>query len=103
MDQFIQSVALVPNDTYNYSNSSVFYSLVNSTFLQYYQKVVRKSQEWLDGFVPSFHRATDGILSTRIGAKITAGITKQIFGRGLVFVKGKNTTDTKGLDFISHT
>ena len=101
-DNFLQEVALVPNETYNYSNSSVFYSLVNTSFLKYYQTVVKKSQEWLDGYDPAFHKNTNGILSTRIGAKITAGITKQIFGRGIIFVKGKNTTETKALNFISH-
>ena len=102
LDPVFQSVALVPNTTYNYSNSSVFYSLVNYSFLQYYQKVVRKSQEWLDGFDPAFHKAENGIFSSRIGAKITNGITKQIFGRGLIFVKGAGQSDDKTVDFVSH-
>lgn len=102
MGNFLNDVALIPNQTYNYSNSSVFYSLVNYSFLNYYQTVVRKSQEWLDGFDSSFHKAEKGMFSTRIGAKITSGITKQIFGRGLIFVNGNNTTEQKGLDFISH-
>ena len=102
IDPVFQEVALVPNNTYNYSNSSVFYSLVNYSFLNYYQKVVRKSQEWLDGFDPAFHKASNGIFSSRIGAKITNGITKQLFGRGLVFVKGSGSTDNDTVDFISH-
>lgn len=102
LDPVFQEVALVPNSTYNYSNSSVFYSLVNYSFLQYYQKVVRKSQEWLDGYDPAFHKAQNGIFSSRIGAKITNGITKQIFGRGLVFVKGAGQADDQTVDFISH-
>lgn len=102
MAGFLEEVALVPNNTYNYSNSSVFYSLVNYSFKNYYNTVILKSQQWLDGYDPSFHKATNGIFSTRIGAKITAGITKQIFGRGLVFVKGNNTLGDEGLDFISH-
>lgn len=102
LDPIFKEVALLPNNTYNYSNSSVFYSLVNYSFLQYYQKVVRKSQEWLDGYDPSFHKASNGIMSSRIGAKITNGITKQIFGRGLVFVKGNGTKDNDVVDFVSH-
>lgn len=102
VENFLNDVALIPNQTYNYSNSSVFYSLVNYAFLNYYQTVVKKSQEWLDGYDPAFHKANNGIFSTRIGAKITAGCTKQIFGRGLVFVKGNKTTGNEGLDFISH-
>lgn len=102
LDPVYKEVALVPNTTYNYSNSSVFYSLVNYSFLNYYQKVVRKSQEWLDGFDPAFHKAEHGIFSSRIGAKITNGITKQIYGRGLVFVKGNGTKENETVDFISH-
>lgn len=102
MASIINELAAVPNNTYNYSNSTVFYSLINYSFLQYYQTVVLKSQQWLDGFDPTVHKGQNGIFSSRIGAKITAGITKQIFGRGLVFVKGKNTLKTDGLDFISH-
>jgi len=102
MASILEDIALVPNQTYNYSNSTVFYSLVNYSFKNYYNTVILKSQQWLDGYDPSFHKADKGIFSTRIGAKITAGITKQIFGRGLVFINGKNTTSTTGLDFISH-
>ena len=75
-DTFLKDVALVPNNTYNYSNSSVFYSLVNYSFKNYYTTVIQKSQQWLDGYDPSFHKANNGIFSSRIGAKITAGITK---------------------------
>ena len=102
MASILEDIALVPNQTYNYSNSTVFYSLVNYSFKNYYETVIKKSQQWLDGYDPSFHKAEKGIFSTRIGAKINAGITKQIFGRGLVFINGKNTTGTSGLDFISH-
>ena len=101
-DNFLNDVAAVPNTTYNYSNSTVFYSLVNYNFKNYYNTVIMKSQQWLDGYDPSFHKADKGIFSSRIGAKITAGITKQIFGRGLIFVKGNNTTSNDGVDFISH-
>ena len=98
----LQEVALVPNNTYNYSNSSVFYSLVNYSFMNYYKTVIQKSQQWLDGYDPTFHKAENGIFSTRIGAKITAGCTKQIFGRGLIYVAGNNTTSQDGVNFISH-
>ena len=95
-------LAMIPNDTYNYSNSDIFYSLVNYNYLNYYRQVIQKCQQWLDGYVPNFHIATNGIFSTRIGAKITKGITNQIFGRGLVFVNGKKTQSFDGLNFISH-
>ena len=102
LDPVFKEVAVLPNNTYNYSNSSVFYSLVNYSFLNYYQRVVRKSQEWLDGFDPSFHKGENGIFSSRIGAKITNGITKQIFGRGIIFVQGNGNKNNETVDFISH-
>ena len=46
MAGFLEEVALVPNNTYNYSNSSVFYSLVNYSFKNYYNTVILKSQQW---------------------------------------------------------
>ena len=100
---FLNGVALVPNQTYNYSNSSVFYSLVSYQYQNYYKQVIKSCQEWLDGFVPSFHISQNGIVSTRIAAKITKGITNQLFGRGLIYVNGKNTTERKGIEYISHT
>lgn len=99
---FLGEVALIPNSTYNYSNSSVFYSLVNYSLLNYYQTVVKTTQEWLDGFVPSFHKTENGMLSSRIGAKITKGVRNNIFGRGLVYINGRGTTEREGLEFISH-
>ena len=102
IDPYLSEIALIPNTTYNYSNSSVFYSLINYTMLNYYQTVVRTTQEWLDGFVPTFHKGEKGILSSRIAAKITKGIRNNIFGRGLVFINGRGTTETEGLNFISH-
>ena len=101
---FLNNLAAVPNNTYNYSNSSVFYSLVSPTFKNYYTQVIQICQQWLDGYVPNFHKADNGILSSRIAAKLCNSVANQIFGRGLVFVNGKNTTaeEREGIDFISH-
>jgi len=97
-----KSIALITNTTYSYNNSSVFYSLVNSSFLPYYQRVVRQSQQWLDGYSPEFHR--EDMLSSRIGAKLINGLSRAVFGRGLIFAKGHGTetNDNKALDYISH-
>lgn len=97
-----KDVALRTADTYQYTNSTVFYSLVNANFLPYYQTVVRKSQQWLDGYDPLFHK--QDVVSTRLTAKLMNGFTNSIFGRGLVFEKGKGNIDekNKALNFISH-
>lgn len=88
-------------DTYNYSNSSTFYSLVSFPLQQYYEHIIKPSQEWLDGYVCGFHDRADGIVSTRIGSKIAKGLTRQVFGRGLIFINGRNTTNYDAMDYIS--
>jgi len=95
-----ESIALITRETYSFNNSSVFYSLINGAFLPYYQTVIRQSQQWLDGYSPSFHK--EDMVSSRIASKLMYGFANSVFGRGLVFAKGKNTTSTDALDFISH-
>lgn len=98
----LKTISVITQETYSYNNSTIFYSLVNPSFRPYYQRTVRKSQQWLDGYDPVFHR--DDIFSSRIASKLINGLTTQIFGRGLVFVKGKNNKDpeNKALNYISH-
>lgn len=101
-DTFLNSAALVSRNTYQYNNSTIFYSLINNGFLPYYQKVIRKAQEWLDGYDPSFHK--NDMISTRIAARLFNGFKNALFGRGLIFIPGRNNTekDNKTLNYISH-
>ena len=101
-DTYLNSVALVSRNTYQYNNSSIFFSLVNNGFLPYYQKIVRKSCEWLDGYDPSFHK--NDMVSTRIAARLFNGFKNALFGRGLIFIPGRNNTekDNKTLNYVSH-
>ena len=98
----VSGIALITRDTYQFNNSTVFYSLINSSFLPYYQQVVRKAQQWLDGYDPAFHKGD--MISTRIASKLMNGFKTSLFGQGLVFVEGKGTVDKehKALNFISH-
>ena len=102
MSSDVTRAALISRNTYQYNNSSIFYSLINANFLPYYQRVVRKSQEWLDGYDPSFHK--DDMVSTRIAARIFNCFRNAVFGRGLIFVPGKKNTEKNNetLNFISH-
>lgn len=95
------SVAVITRDTYSYNNNTIFYSLVNSAFLDYYTRIVRKAQQWLDGYDPSFHR--DDMVSTRLASKLINGFSKSILGRGVVYEKGKiyNDNENKTLDFVN--
>lgn len=98
----VGNIAIITRDTYQFNNSTVFYSLINSAFLPYYQQVVRKAQQWLDGYDPAFHKGD--MVSTRIASKLMNGFKTSLFGQGLVFIEGKGTTDKqhRALNFISH-
>ena len=98
----LNRVALNVRNTYQYNNSSVFFAHTNNLFLPYYQQIVRKSCEWLDGYDPYFHKKD--MVSTRIAARLFNAFKNAVFGRGLIFVPGKNNTeeDNKTLNFISH-
>lgn len=95
------TIAIITKDTYSWQNSTQFYSLVNTAFLQYYITVIRKAQQWLDGYDPNFHNCDT--VSTRIASKIINGLTNSVFGRGLVFEEGQGNPDKKhsALKFIS--
>ena len=102
-------MALTPNQavanthtTYNFKNNTVFYSLLNSAFLSFYNNTIRKAAFWLDGYDPSFHK--DDMVSSRIATKLFNGFARSVFGRGLVFAKGKGNTDEKddSVNYISH-
>lgn len=95
------NVAVITRDTYSYNNNTVFFSLINEVFYDYYNRIVLKAQQWLDGYDPTFHR--DDMVSTRIASKLMYGFAKSILGRGLVFEKGKIYNDAKNetLDFVN--
>lgn len=97
----LNAIAVNTHDTYQFNNSTVFYSLINSTFLDYYRRVVMKAQQWLDGYDPQFHKLD--MFSTRIAEKLVNGLTKSIIGKGLLFKKGKGNIDekNKSLNFIA--
>lgn len=101
-DAYLSGIALNSRNTYQYNNSTIFYSNVNNNFLPYYQTVIRKAQQWLDGYDPAFHRKD--IVSTRIAARLFNSFRNSIFGRGLIFVPGRNNTEENNetLNFISH-
>ena len=96
----LNDIALNSHATYQFNNSTVFYSLVNPVFIDYYQRIVRKSQQWLDGYDPEFHR--NDMFSSRIAEKIINGLATSILGKGLLFKEGKNNTDKehKTLNYI---
>ena len=101
-DAFQKGASVLVNNTYSYTNNTIFYAFVNATFFDYYHRVVKRAAWWLDGYVPDFHNESQGIFSTRIAQALVRGITSQITGKQISFKNGANTNKMVGLDYISH-
>ena len=97
--EVIKGLARAVNDTYTYANNSLFGALIPTYYKDYYYRYIQRSCAWLDGFVYSLHYQS-GIISTRIGAKLIAGLTKQIVGESLVFKKSSKEDDNEALSFV---
>ena len=80
------------NNTYSYANNTLFYAFVNPTYFSYYFRLVRRTIEWLDGYVIDFHDSDNGVFSTRLNACIMSGLAKQIIGKEITF-KSSNKKD----------
>jgi hypothetical protein len=77
--------SLSPQMTYSFITRDTFYALVPAEFKQYYLFNVRMMANWYQGFVPEFHKASNGIFSTRIGNSIIKEVTKLIVGGNVFF------------------
>lgn len=81
-----RGIAEAVNETYNYSNSSLFYGLLPAYYRDYAWRYLRPAVQWLSGYVPSLHQnGFSGVVSTRIATKLVTGFTKQVVGEKLVF------------------
>ena len=100
---FQQGLSKVVNETYSYSNSSLFAAIGASYYRDYLWRLIRPSVQWLDGYVPSIHYPNSGILSTRIASSLINGISRTIVGEKLIFrIAGKKDDKAKEtLRFIS--
>lgn len=78
-------LAAAVNETYSYSNSSMFCAQIAGYYRDYALRMVSPCVRWLDGYVPSLHQSgQSGIISTHIASKLISGLTKQIAGEKLV-------------------
>lgn len=89
------------NQTFTYANNSLFYSQINPTYYDYYNRVVKLNLEWYDGYVQGIHNNYNGILSTRIGSSIVNGIVNNVFSRNLIYDRADTKSDYKAINFFS--
>jgi len=97
-----QTMAVNVNRTYSFANNSVFFATISSAYYDYYYRIVKSSQEWIDGYVVGFHDSNNGIFSTKLASSLVSGIANQIVGEQVGFTNGTKVQDDKALDFISH-
>lgn len=91
---WISSLAAAINETYSYSNSTLFIAEVAGYYKDYCQRYIRPSIQWMDGFLPYLHNNGTGVISTRIGSKLISGLAKQLCGEQLVFrLKSEKTAE----------
>lgn len=95
-ETYLQGLAFNVNDTYSYVNHSAFYSMVSAPYHDYYMRVIRVNQQWLDGYVAGFHDQEKGIFSTRLAASIVNGVGNHICGKkmGFKLIKVTDNHDT---------
>ena len=85
-----------------YTTSDAFFANAPSQYQPYYFQVVRKCQQFYDGFVPSLHNGPDGIFSTRSAAALCSGFSNKVIGGKIGFRKGAGSGDSETVSWLSH-
>lgn len=86
--------------SYSFINNSLFYPLLPSHLLDYYNRFIRRYFYWFDGFDPMFHTQNSGIFSTRIAYTLIKNLSRRVVGTDLMFdeqeVGQRTLTNLKG-------
>lgn len=90
------------NQYFTYTNNSTFYVLAPPYLFDYYNMTVRTWDEWISGWVQSFHSIENGILPTQFAGSLCKKIADLIYGEGVLFesTTSKNV-ENDSLDFLS--
>lgn len=103
LDGWQSSVASAVNQTYSYTNSSLFCGVIAGYYKDYAYRYILTACQWLDGYVPRIHWDGSGIMSTRIAGSLINGLARTIVGEKLVFkIHGEKTNKAMDtLKFVS--
>ena len=100
-----QGVSMNTYLSYTFINNSLFYPLLPSHLLDYYNRFVRRYFYWYDGFDPLFHTQYSGIFSTRIAYTLCNNLAQKVVGTNVMFDElkssNKKMTNLKGYDGLS--
>ena len=71
--------------TYSFINRSTFFALVAPEYYDFMNRFVKQWLWWVDGYVPYFHNADNGIPSTRLAAGLVDKVARKIVGGRLMY------------------
>lgn len=85
-----------------YTSSDLFFAAAPLQYQPYYFRVVRKCQQFYDGFVPGFHGTNNGIFSSRIAAALCSGLAQKVVGGNVGFRAAAGSNDYETVSWVSH-
>lgn len=105
LDQAVMAVSEMASACLNsvvYTTSDLFFATAPVQYQPYYFEIVRKCQQFYDGFVPLLHGIGRGVFSTRIAAALCSGLSKKIVGGQIGFKPGAGQADFRCVSWVSH-
>lgn len=82
--------------SYTFVNNSIFYAMIPAYYRPFMQRMVQKWGWWNDGWVPYFHHADKGIMSTRLASSLVQKIARKVIGSRLMFKNAGKQKDCTG-------
>lgn len=76
-----------------FTSKDRFFGLAPIAYRQYYLSVVRKNQQFYDGYVYGLHNSSDGIFSYCLGGSLCHNFAEKIAGKGLAFSSRLDTLE----------
>lgn len=90
------------NQYFTYTNNSTFYVLAPPYLFDFYNQSVRTWDEWVSGWVQSFHSVEKGLLPTQFAGSLCKKIADLIYGEGVLFEStADKNIENDSLDFLS--
>lgn len=95
-------IGMAMQEYYSYVNNTTFYNLVSAQMRPFYRKVQNWNQ-WINGFVPTFHTFSRGVMPTHLAKAIVDKVSALIYGGGILFEASGAEEDNHNetLDFVA--
>jgi len=84
------------------TSSDAFFAMAPVQYQPFYRYVIRRCQQFFDGYVPELHGAYNWVFSTRLCSSICEGVANKIVGPKVGFRGGAGASDPATVSWISH-